>query len=211
MVARAAAGDAAGMPETALPVPQAWIRRVGRDTLYLTIALVTSVLAFAVWVAGLSVSLSLALFIVGLPVILLTAIAFRWTVELDRRNAALVFGRPVPARYRDHRGPLLTRLSATLRDPQTWKDLLWLVLHSVLGFGFGVAAVTLVTSTLGTAALPLWYWSVPGGVEFGLWSVDTLPEALATALLAIPMAAITVPLLRVMAVAHGRLAAWLLG
>lgn len=180
------------------------------DALYLTFALATSVVAMAVWIAGVTVSLSLAVFIVGLPVILLTALAFRWTAELDRRNAALVLGRPLRGRYRHQDGGLISRLTTTLRDPQTWKDLAWLVLHSALGFGFGIAAVSLVASVAGLAVLPLWYWSIPDGVEFGLWDVDTLWEAFATAPLAVPLGLFTALLLRAMAAVHAKLAAALL-
>ena len=182
--------DPEGMTTTALnvPVPQAWIRRLGRDTLYLTFGLATSILALAVWISGVTVTLSLAVFIIGLPVALVTAIVFRWTVELDRQNAALVFGAPVKARYRDHSGPILVRLSRTFRDPQTWKDLAWLITHSVVGMAFGIVAVALVGYTLGAATLPLWYWSIPDGVEFGVLNVDTLPEALGVMLLAAPLA-----------------------
>ena len=205
--------DPEGMTTTALnvPVPQAWIRRLGRDTLYLTFGLATSILALAVWITGLSVSLSLAVFIVGLPAALITAIVFRWTVELDRQNAALVFGAPIKARYRDHSGPILVRLSRTFRDPQTWKDLAWLMVHSVLGMAFGIVAVALVGYTLGAATLPLWYWSISGGVEFGVLNVDSLPEALGVMLLAAPLALLTVVLVRLMASAHSRLALLLLG
>src|SRR5438874_9789203 len=69
--------------------PRAGLAQLGRDALYLTLGLLTSIVALAVWVAGLTLSLSLAAFIVGLPVILASAIAFRWTAELDRLNAAL--------------------------------------------------------------------------------------------------------------------------
>jgi hypothetical protein len=213
MAADARRADPEGMTTTALnvPVPQAWIRRLGRDTLYLTFALGTSILALAVWITGLSVSLSLAVFIVGLPAALVTAIVFRWTAELDRRNAALVFGAPVKARYRDHSGPILVRLSRTFRDPQTWKDLAWLIVHSVLGMAFGIVAVTVVATTLGAALMPLWYWSIPGGVEWVLVNVDTLPEALATMLVAAPLAVLSAVLVRLMAAAHSRLALLLLG
>jgi signal transduction histidine kinase len=187
------------------------LQRAGLDALYLTIGLVTSVLAFAVWVTGLSVSLSLAVFIVGLPIILVTALAFRWTAELDRRNAALVLGHPVRGRYRDHRGErFLARLWDTLCDPQTWRDLAWLVLHSVIGFAFGVAAVSLVAESLALALLPLWYWSIPDGVDWGIINIDTLPEALLVMPLAIPLAAITIGLLRLMALGESKLAAALL-
>jgi len=188
------------------------LARAGRDTAYLTLGLLTSVLAFGVWVAGVTASLTLAVFIVGLPIILITAIAFRWTVELDRRNVALVRDSSLSARYRDHRGQrFVARLRSTLTDGQTWKDLAWLVTHSVVGFGFGVAAVTLVATVLGAAALPAWYWAIPDGIDFGLWTVDTLPEAAATALLAIPAGLVTIGLLRAMAAGESALAAVLLG
>jgi Putative sensor len=213
MAAGALGVDPEGMTTTALnvPVPQAWIRRLGRDTLYLTFGLATSILALAVWITGLSITLSLAVFIVGLPAALVTAIVFRWTVELDRRNAALVFGAPVKARYRDHSGPILVRLSRTFRDPQTWKDLGWLITHSVLGMAFGIVAVTLIAYTLGAATLPLWYWSISDGVDFGFMNIDTLPEALGVMLLAAPLAVISAVLVRLMARAHSLLALLLLG
>jgi hypothetical protein len=187
------------------------VARSLRDALYLTIGLATSIVAFTVWVAGVTLSLSLAVFIVGLPMILLTAITFRWTAELDRRNAALVLGRPLRARYRPHAGGLLARLSATVRDRRTWKDLAWLVLHSVVGFAFGVVAISLVVTVAGLVLLPVWYWSIPDGIELGLWNVDTLLEAFLTAPLAIPLGLMTALLVRAMAAGHARLAAALLG
>ena len=114
--------------------------------------------------------------------------------------------------HRDHRGQGFgTRLRTTGTDPQTWKDLAWLVAHSVTGFAFGVAAISLVASTLGLALLPAWYWAIPDGVQLGLWTVDSLPLALASALLAVPCAVLTTGLLRAMALAEGAMAAGLLG
>ena len=185
--------------------------RAALDTIYLTIGGLTAALGFGVWVSGLIVSLTLLPFVIGLPVILVTAIAFRWTAELDRRNAVLVLDEPLRGRYRDHRGArFFARLGGTLRDGQTWRDLTWLVLHSVIGFGFGVAAVSLVANTLAVAVLPLWYWAVPDGVDWGIWTIDSLPEAFLVALAAIPCAAITVGLLRLMALGEANLAAALL-
>jgi hypothetical protein len=188
------------------------LERIARDAAYLTLALLTSVLAFAVWVTALSVTLSLIVFIVGIPIAVLFAIAMRWTAELDRRNAALVFGRPVRGHYRDHRrDTLFGRFTATLGDPQVWRDLGWLITHSVVGFAFGVLAVSLIGSVAGLATLPAWYWALPDGFEMGLWNADTLPLALATALLAIPLAWITAWVLRGLAIFHASLAVEFLG
>src|ERR1700742_4614275 len=186
--------------------------RSGREAAYLTAGLVTSVIAFTVWIAAVTLSVSLAVFIVGLPIIILSAIAFRWVSELDRRNASWLVGRPIRGRYQDHRAEtLFGRLRATWRDPQTWRDFSWLGIHSVLGVAFGAAALTLVGCVLGMLTLPLWYWSIPDGVQYGLWTVHSFPVAVATALLAIPCAAVTVVLLRWMAWTEALIAASLLG
>ena len=186
--------------------------RTARDAAYLTFGLLTSIVALAVWITALSLSLSLAVLIIGLPVVIASAFAMRWTAELDRRNAALVFGRPVRGHYRaPARGGWPARLRGTVTDPQTWRDLAWLITHSVLGMAFGVIAVSLVASVAGLAALPVWYWALPDGVEFGIWDADTLPVALGSALLAIPLAFITVWIMRGMAKFHASLAVELLG
>src|SRR5262245_16207189 len=94
------------------------LARAGRDTAYLTLGLLTSIVAFAVWVVALSVSLSFAILVIGLPVALGAAFVMRWTAELDRLNAALVFGRPVRGVYRNHRrSTWFGRLKATFADP----------------------------------------------------------------------------------------------
>jgi hypothetical protein len=204
MAAREPALDAHGM--------NAILIRSGREAAYLTAGLLTSIVAFTVWVTALSLSLSLALFIVGLPIMIASAVAFRWVAELDRRNVSFLLGRRVRGRYQDHRADtLFGRLAATFRDPQTWRDFSWLTVHSIVGFAFGTIAVTLIGTVLGLATLPAWYWALPDGAEMGLWSADTLPLAFATALLAIPLAAVTVILLRWMAWTEALLAAGLLG
>ncbi len=175
-------------------------RRSGLDLAYLSIGGLTAILAFCVWVTAVSVTLSLVVFIIGLPVYLLSVIAFRWTAELDRRNAALLRGRPLRGVYRDHRGEsFLARLSSTTRDAQTWKDLAWLIVHSVLGFTFAVIAVSAVASVVAFLTMPLWYWSIPDGVDWGLWNIDNLPLALLATVLSIPLAALTVLINRWMA------------
>ena len=99
----------------------------------------------------------------------------------------------------------------TLRDPQVWRDLAWLITHSIVGFAFGVAAVTLVAVVAGVAVLPLWYWALPDGFQMGLYNADTLVEAIGTAFLAIPAGFITVWVLRGMAKFHASLAVEFLG
>ncbi|MEA2218493.1 MAG: hypothetical protein QOJ35_1119 [Solirubrobacteraceae bacterium] len=202
------------MPSHASIAPgtlRAALVRAARETAYLAIGLVTSSLALTVWVVGVSLSLSMIVLVVGLPVAAGTVIAFRWTAELDRRNAAWLLGRPVRARYRELGRGLRGLLGSTLGDPQAWRDLVWLVLHSVLGFVFGCLALGAVLSVAGLATLPAWYWSLPAGADFGIWRADTLGRAFAAMTLAVPAALLTVALLRAMARVESALAVGLLG
>ena len=152
------------------------------------------------------------MFVIGVPVVIGSAIAFRWTAELDRRNAAWLLGRPIRGVYRARGSGVRGMLMTTVRDPQTSRDLVWLVLHSWLGFTFGCVALVLVLGVAGIVLLPAWFWSLPNdGVDFGVFRADTVWEALAVVPLAIPAAVVTVLLLRVMARAESGLAAGLLG
>jgi signal transduction histidine kinase len=185
--------------------------RAGLDLGYLTVGLVTAILGFCVWVTMVTVTLSLLVFVVGLPLFLLSALVFRWTVELDRRNAALALGRPLRGSYRDHGGEgFFPRLASTARDPQTWKDLAWLVLHSGIGFAFGLVALIVVGGILALLTMPVWFWAVSGGPDVGNWHVDTLGKALLCTVAALPLSALGALLLRGMALGESWLARLLL-
>jgi signal transduction histidine kinase len=84
------------------------------------------------------------------------------------------------------------------------------VSHAVIGFAFGCAAVSAVAQVFGIALVPLWYWAIPGGLDWGIWRIDSLGEALLLMWLAIPLAGITILLLRWMTLAESKLAVALL-
>ncbi len=55
-----------------------------------------------------------------------------------------------------------------------------------------MVAVTLVATVLGSLTMPLWFWSIPGGVDFVAWHIDSVPLALLATALSFPLAALTV-------------------
>ncbi len=112
--------------------------RWARDVAFHCTGLLTGVLGFALWVAGVS-SLPLALTIVGLLFTLATLYAFRWFARVERRRAALVLRTPIAERYRRPAPDAgwLARLRTIARDAATWKDFVWTGVCGSLGVPIG--------------------------------------------------------------------------
>ena len=75
-------------------------RRWGRDLVFHLAGLLTSIIALALWPAGVATSVSMAITYFGLLIALGTLLAFRWFAQVERRRAGLVLGQPIHERYR---------------------------------------------------------------------------------------------------------------
>jgi len=157
------------------PSAAARVRRAGLDAAYLFTGLLASSLAFSAWVTGVTLTLALAVFVVGLPLMLGAFECFRALADLDRRRAAIVLGAPIPSVYRPRgQGGVWNRLRAAARDPQSWKDTAYLGLFSVVGFVWGTIALVVWGVVLGSIFLPAWWWSMPEAAEYaGLFTIDS--------------------------------------
>jgi signal transduction histidine kinase len=138
--------------------------------------------------------LTLALFIVdvvgfalipvtaGIPILAASLPATVGLATVHRRLAAWVLGRPVPAVYRPRRATsALGRLAQRAKDPQTWRDVAWLFVSSTLGFVLATLAVAFFLAILWYLVFPYVLWATPDGVmdqQFGLFTIDTVPEAM---------------------------------
>jgi signal transduction histidine kinase len=194
------------------PMRATRLRQVGADAAYLALGLLSGTVAFGVWIAGVTVSLTLALLIVGLPVVLATFAVFRVFADLERRRAALVLGSPIASVYRSQPperrlGPLLR---TALHDPQSWKDVAYLGLFGVVGFTWGVVWAVLWGVVLGSLTLPAWWWAMPDDATYLWFNVDSTAEAVIA--VAIGLAGLPIALLvqRSLAVSQALLARWLL-
>jgi signal transduction histidine kinase len=156
------------------------LKRWGRDLLFHLAGLLTSIAGFTLWVTGVSVTLGLAITVVGLLSALLFFWAFRWFARIERHRAAIVLGAPIPERYRrgDPGARWFARLRAAAADPATWKDFAWTGVCGVLGFACSVAAFTLWTGILYLVTLPVWYWAPNPPQSIGIMEFDTLGKAL---------------------------------
>jgi signal transduction histidine kinase len=108
--------------------PQTWL-----NLAYLLIALPFGIAYFAVLVVGGSVGAALAVVIVGLGILLATLAASRGMAAIERGLARVVLGVPIamPPDVRSQKP--LERIGRWLRDPMTWKGLVFVALKFPLG------------------------------------------------------------------------------
>jgi signal transduction histidine kinase len=193
--------------------PATRLRRIGADALYLLLGLALSIVAFAVWVTGMTLSLTLGVMIVGFPVVLATFAVFRRLAGLERRRAALVLGRPLVADYRAPTGDrrLAARLRAAAYDPQRWKDVAYLGLFSVVGFTWGTIWLVLWGVALGSLTLPAWWWAMPSDATYMTMTIDTFQEAIGAAAIGVALLPVALLVQRGLALSQAHLARRLLG
>ena len=195
-----------------------WTATSLRDLVYCGAVFLWSIVAFTVVVTGVSVTLSLLILIIGVFVWVGFVYVLRWMTRVDRGLAGWQRGERVGVVYRrpDEKGfvPLLKTVTA---DPQTWRDMGWLALTSIVGFTLGLIAVTVAGFALAYVTLPIWYWALtdPGGeyglANLGLFTVDTLGEAFAAAAIGLVLIPVALLIARGCASAHAALAARVLG
>ena len=205
-----AATVAATAPAPAAPVGLA---RLGNDALYLLTGLFGSIVAFTVWLTGVTLSLTFGLLIIGFPVVLLTFATFRVLADVERRRAALVLGAPLVSDYRrkpaDRR--MGRRLHAAAVDPQTWKDTAYLLIFSVVGFAWGTVWVTLWGAAIGSISLPVWWWAMPADAQYLGFSVDTWLEYVLALGIGVALIPVSIYVQRGLALSQAHMARWLLG
>jgi Putative sensor len=195
-----------------------WVASALRDVVYAGAVFAWSIAAFIIVVTGIAVTASLLIFVVGVFVWIGFVYVLRRTTWVDRQLAGWQRRETVEAAYRrpPARGflPLLKTVSS---DPQTWRDLAWLALTSVAGFGLGLAILTAAGIALAYVSMPIWYWAIAdpqgqyGLTNLGLFIVDSLPEALAAAAIGLAIAPAALLLAHWGARAHAALAERILG
>ncbi len=132
-------------------------RRAYTTLLYLLLSLATGTLAFTYAVTGISLSLGLAILILGVPVALAFLIGTRLLAVAEFHLLHVLVGEgahPSPAPLAAGEG-WAARLKALVTDGRTWTSLLYLLLLLPLGLGYFTLLVTLLALGLGLVAAPL--------------------------------------------------------
>lgn len=124
--------------------------------LYMLIAFVTGVFYFTWAVTGLSLSISFAIFIFGLPFALLFLLSVRGLALLEGRLVEALLGVRMPRRpLFSHQGmKWFDRLKALVTDRATWLMLVYMIVQFVFGTVYFVVLVTVLSFSLSFIAIP---------------------------------------------------------
>jgi CAAX protease family protein len=195
-----------------------WMGRALRDLAYCGAIVVGSFVAGAVLLTGLALTVSLIFVGIGVVVWIALVLAARLITAVDRSLAGWQRGERIGAVYQraPARGfiPVLKTLTS---DPQTWKDLGWLGLTSILGFTLGLAGLLATAVALADVTLPIYYWAVSDPhtgyavTNFGLFTVDSLGGAFVAAGIGLVLLPVAILFACGCAAAHAALAARVLG
>ncbi|MBL8061467.1 MAG: sensor domain-containing protein [Anaerolineales bacterium] len=189
--------------------PRAW-----GALLYMFIAFVTGVFYFTWAVTGLSVSLSFALFIFGLPFALLFFLSLRGLALLEGRIVEALLGIRMPRRPWFSKPNLkwLDRLKELALDKYTWMAILYMFLQFILGTVYFTVTVVILSFSLSLIAIPILQeltdigYFMNNGIRysFPVWSYPLL------VLGGFLLWTIYMNLAREVTQLHGRLAKWML-
>ncbi len=203
--------------------------RTYRHLLYLGAAFPLGIAYFVALVVGFSVSASLIVLIVGLPLLTLTLLLVRGLAAVERSLANRLLDADIPApAYPFRTGGVSDRLRALVVNRRTWVECGYLLSKFPAGVGVFVFLVTGLTTSLAFVATPA-YYDAPGGrvgvfladpitvspslsvpwgdvlvgIEFAVtvseWAVDSLGDALAFSGLGVVVLLVTLNLVNLVA------------
>jgi len=184
--------------------------RAYKSLAYMILSLFTGVFAFSWAVTGVSLSLGLAVLVVGLVVTAFFLASFRYLARAEGLLVETLLGVRMP-RYevRNRRGEgLWAQFKAWLTDGRTWTSLAYLLLMLPLGIVYFTLFTTLCSVALSFIAAPFLHY----GLGLPLWYGLPVPPGLTVALpvAGILIGVLTLHLARGLGQLHGRLARQLL-
>ncbi|WP_313643607.1 sensor domain-containing protein [Stenotrophomonas sp.] len=152
---------------------------------YMLLSLATGIFFFTWVVTGLSVSVSLLILIIGIPILLLFLGSVRVLSLVEGRIIETMLGVRMPRRptYTDRSQGWLQRIGAMFSDGRTWLTMLYFVLMLPLGILYFTVATTLLSTSLALVFAPvaalftneaigIWIDGVNVGSSFWLWPLS---------------------------------------
>jgi hypothetical protein len=124
---------------------------------------------FSVWITAVAI----VPITICAPLLLPVTAMVRAYANAHRRSTGRLLGTSIPAPYRPaQRHGVFGRVWSIVRDPASWRDALWLLLHSVVACVTSALSVTLFVSSVFYLIYPFLFWVTPPSVfrtPFGGW------------------------------------------
>ena len=140
---------------------------------YMLFSLVTGIFYFT-WVsAGVSLSLSLLILIIGVPLLILFLGSVRALSLVEGRLVEVMLGERMPRRplYTQRGRPVMERIKVMFTDPRTWGTLLYMMLMLPLGIIYFTVAVTGLATSLAFMLAP---FAVLSGLTDGVIMINNV-------------------------------------
>ena len=148
-----------GLPLYTNPFRQLLSASTWRATRFLLAYLVVSWVLFAVVFTAATATLTLAITLLGLPLLIATAAVVRWCANAERLRLRPLVHQPPAGGYRDMRGRgLLANIRAAWTDPAIWRNIAYLVGLFPFLWALDLTVLTVWVTFIGCVALPAWYW-----------------------------------------------------
>ena len=195
------------------------------NIIYLLLGLPLGIAYFVFVVTGISVGFGLLIIWVGVPILALVLLGSWAICQFERLLVHALLNEEIPRieRADTSRRPESSlgaeerlfigawrRLKAHFSDRLTWTGIFYLLMKGPVGIGSFVMAVVLISVTGSLIGAPAYYW-VDEGIDFGIWQIDELWEAVILTLIGIPAVFVSLHLMNVTAFLSGKLARVMLG
>jgi len=195
------------------------------NIIYLLLGLPLGIAYFVFVVTGISVGSGLLVIWVGVPILAFVLLGSWAICQFERLLVNTLLKEEIPRIDRVHtsRQPESSlgaeerlfigawrRLKAHLSDRLTWTGIFYLLLKGPIGTGSFVMAVVLISVTGSLLGAPAYYW-VDEGIDFGIWQIDELWEAVILTIIGVPAVFVLLNLMNGTAFLSGKLARVMLG
>ncbi len=181
---------------------------------YLVMNLPVGIASFVFVVTTMAVGVSTVVIWVGLAVLALSVLGMRGMATLERMRVHGMLGTYVASPYRP--AGAKSRWLTSVKDPATWKDMIYLLLMLPLGIAEFTVMVVLWSVSLYLMFLPLYWNWIPHDWQVVLWDhpvvrVDSWAETLPFAGLGVLVLALAVMVTKGLGTLHARYARAMLG
>lgn len=141
---------------------------------YMLLSLATGTLYFTWAVTGISLSLGMAILIIGIPVAILFFASVRGIALFEGRLVEALLGERMPRRptyqAKDRDASAIERIKTLFTDPRSWSSMLYMLLMQPLGVLYFTFATTLLALSFGIAAIPVIdQFNDHGTISIGNW------------------------------------------